>query len=420
MKNTLSCPNCNHEIELTELMRTQVASQIRGELGAEATKLRRQLENQQNEVALQREALDKQRETLAEQIQLRVDEQRVSLLAEANQKAAAAVAVEIADRDAQLKELAETLDTARTNELELRKQQRQLQSEKESLKLEVARQLDDERNKIVEETKLQLDEAHQLRQAEKDKTIAEMAARLKELQRKVEQGSQQLQGEVQELALEDLLSTLFSADSIEPVAKGVHGGDAIQRVYDTSGLGCGEMLWESKRTKKWSNAWLAKARDDQRAARAGCVVIVTEVLPPGIRNFGLIDGVWVCNWPSVAGLATALRVGLVELGKSKLAVQGQNEKMELVYNYLAGREFQQRVEGVVEAFVTMQTDLESERRSMQRIWSKREKQLQRALLNTAGLYGDLQGIIGSSMPAIEGLATPAIEYSDVSVPQVSA
>jgi len=156
--------------------------------------------------------------------------------------------------------------------------------------------------------------------------------------------------------------------------------------------------------------WLAKARDDQRAIRAGCVVIVSEALPDDMRTFSLIDGVWVCSWSCVAGLATALRVAMIEVSKSKLAVQGQHEKMEVVYNYLASQEFRQRIGGVVEAFVTMQSDLETEKRAMHKIWFKREKQLQRALTNTAGMYGDLQGIIGASLPEIEGLGLPQLEY----------
>ena len=218
-----------------------------------------------------------------------------------------------------------------------------------------------------------------------------------------------MQGEVQELALEELLTASFPGDLIEPIGKGVRGGDVLQGVLDRSGLNCGSILWESKRTRNWSNGWLAKARDDQRSARAGCVVIVSEALPDGVHTFALMDGVWICTWSCAAGLAAALRVGLIEVGKSKLAAQGQHQKMELVYNYLAGKEFQQRVAGVAEAFISMQGDLESEKRSMQRIWSKREKQLQRALTNTAGLYGDLQGIIGASMPVIEGLAMPRLE-----------
>ncbi|MEZ6096878.1 MAG: DUF2130 domain-containing protein [Pirellulaceae bacterium] len=270
--------------------------------------------------------------------------------------------------------------------------------------------MDSEREQLRTQAREQFEEQHQLKDAEKEKQISDLRKQIDELKRKAEQGSQQMQGEVQELALEDLLTSTFPTDTIDPVAKGVFGGDAVQRVFDSMGLNCGSILWESKRTKNWSNGWLAKARDDQRSARAGCVVIVSEALPDGIRTFGVLDGVWVCSWSCVTGLAMALRVGLIEVGKSKLAVQGQHEKMELVYNYLAGREFQQRIEGVVEAFITMQSDLDAEKRSMQRLWSKREKQLQRALSNTAGLYGDLQGIIGASMPLIEGLESPRIEF----------
>lgn len=409
MVNSLACPHCNHEIELTELMRTQVASQIRRELDAQAAARERELDKQNEEVSRQKRQLEKDRESIAEQIRVQVEYQQKELIAEANKRAKDAVAIELADRDEQLKELSTSLASAQEQELELRKMQRTLQSEKDMLKLEVQRQLDAQRSQLIAEVKAQFDQENQLKQAEKDKTISDMTIRLREMQRKIEQGSQQLQGEVQELALENLLSSVFPTDTIAPVAKGTCGGDAIQQVFDPTGLNCGSILWESKRTKNWSNAWLTKVRDDQRSVRAVCVVIVSETLPSDVKTFALIEGVWVCSWGCVKGLAAALRSGLIEVGKSKLVVQGQNQKMDLVYNYLAGREFKQRVEGVVEAFMAMQGDLASEKMALQRIWSKREKQLERALHNTASLYGDLQGIIGASMPTIEGLAFPRIE-----------
>lgn len=409
MANSITCPNCKAEFELNEVMRSQLTTQIRAEMEADVAAKRAQLKAAQEELEQQRSAIEESRLAVNDQIRQGIEGQRAALIAEANKKAQDELAIEMKDREERLGELQAKLKEAQSNELELRRRERELQSQKEELQLDVARQIDSEREKIRSEAKHLVEEQHQMKDAEKEKMIVDLRKQIDELKRKAEQGSQQTQGEVQELALEELLGSAFPSDTIEPVAKGVRGGDALQRVLDAAGLNCGGILWESKRTKNWSNTWLAKARDDQRAARAGCVVIVSEALPDGVRTFALIDGVWVCSWSCVVGLAAALRVGLIEVGKSKLAVQGQHEKMELVYNYLAGSEFKQRIEGVAEAFITMQSDLDSERRSMQRIWSKREKQLQRALNNTAGLYGDLQGIIGGSMPTIEGLALPRIE-----------
>jgi hypothetical protein len=309
------------------------------------------------------------------------------------------------DRETQLSELKSKLTAANDRELAFRKRERELETAKEELELKVARQIDAEGSRIREEAKLQLEEQHLLKTAEKDKTISDLAAKLKELQRRIEQGSQQLQGEVQELALEQMLENAFPSDRIEPVGKGVTGGDNIQRVQNISGTICGSILWESKRTKNWSNAWLAKARDDQRAARTDCVILVSETLPEGVHSFAFVEGVWVCSWAAAKSLATALRHGLIEVTKARMAIKGQNAKQELVYNYLASSEFQNRIAGIAEAFITMQTDLASEKRAFQKQWSKREKQLERATANTASLYGDLQGIIGASLPTNEGLET---------------
>lgn len=409
MVNSLACPNCNHEIELTELMRTQVASQIRRELDAQAAARERELDKQNEEVSRQKRQLEKDRESIAEQIRVQVAQRQKELVVEANKRAKDAVAIELADRDEQLTELTASLDSARKQELELRKMHRQLQTEKDMLKLEVQRQLDAQRSQLIAEVKAQFDQEYQLKQAEKDKTISDMSLKLRELQRKIEQGSQQLQGEVQELALEQLLLDAFPADVIEPVGKGVAGGDCVQVVVNTAGTTCGHILWESKRTKRWGNEWLAKARDNARASRADVVVIVSEALPDGLQGFATLEGVWVCSWAAAKSLALALRHGLIELGKARAAVVGQHAKQELVYNYLASTEFTQRVGGIVEAFITMQADLESERRAFKKQWSKREKQLERAITNTASLYGDLQGIVGASLPKIEGLDSMLLE-----------
>ncbi len=409
VNKSLACPNCNHEIELTELMRTQVASQIRGELDAQAATCKRELEEQRKEVDLQRLQLDREKATVAEQVRSGVEVARTGLLVEAKKNAQEAVAIEIADRDERLKELTQSLESARTQELELRKSQRQLQSEKDNLKLEVERKVDAARDHLISEAKAQFDREHELKQAEKDKTIADMTVKLREMQRKIEQGSQQLQGEVQELALEQMLAETFPTDEVAPVGKGVSGGDCIQIAVNDSGNACGRILWESKRTKRWGGGWLAKARDDARASRADLVVIVSETLPDVIEGAAPIEGVWVCNWAAAKALAMALRHGLIELGKARVAMAGQQAKQELVYNYLASNEFARRVGGIAEAFITMQNDLESEKRAFKKQWSKREKQLERAITNTASLYGDLQGIIGASLPKIEGLETMLIE-----------
>ena len=234
------------------------------------------------------------------------------------------------------------------------------------------------------------------------------------MKRKSEQGSQQAQGEVFELEIEDLLRQHFPFDIIEAIPRGTHGGDVLQQVHDNLGRECGTILWESKRTKVWSDGWLPKLRDDQRAARAHLAVLATVEMPKGLSTFGNIDGVWVTSRACLLGLAAALRAGLVEVARTRKSMEGQQTKIEFLYSYFSGPEFTQRIEGIVEAFIAMKGDLEAERRSMQRLWAKREKQLDRAVANTAGLYGDVGGILGAKLPQIAQLELAPLtdEYQD--------
>jgi len=193
------------------------------------------------------------------------------------------------------------------------------------------------------------------------------------------------------------------------VPKGTHGGDIIQVVNDSSGVECGIILWETKRTKNWNDAWLPKFRDDQREAKAHFAVLVSFELPKGLTTFDNVQGVWVTCPACALPLAQALRLGLLQLANHRRAADGKQTKMELLYDYLSGQEFRHRIEGIVECFIALKEDLESEKRAMQRAWSKREKQLERATAQAAGLHGDLSGLIGKALPAIDHLQLPAFE-----------
>jgi len=309
-----------------------------------------------------------------------------------------------ADKDRKLAEAEET-------ELTLRKEKRELEEKGKNQELEIARRIDAERAKIQEGTTKQLQEEYRLKDAEKDKKLQDAMRVNDELRRKLQQGSQQMQGEVLELELEELIKTNFPMDQIEPVPKGINGADVIQRVLNKSGHLCGTIVWESKRTKTWSDGWLPKLKDDQRSIKAEIAVLVSDALPKECRGFGQYEGIWVSDSRSAISLAVALRAQLVEVAMTKLAAVGKNEKMEFLYRYLSGAEFRQRVEAIVEAFVDMQRDLQDERRVMERRWARREKQIQKVISNTSGMYGDFQGLIGSSLQTIPLLA-PGSELPD--------
>ena len=260
-----------------------------------------------------------------------------------------------------------------------------------------------------DQARKEVEEQQKLKFAEKDQIMLAMQKQIEELKRSAEQGSQQLQGEVQELELENLLRAKFPFDTIEPVPKGEFGGDALQRVVSASGQPSGTILWEAKRTKNWSDGWLVKLREDQRTAKAEIAVLVSQVLPKGVESFDVVDGVWVTSLRAALPVATVLRHTLLQVSMARQVSEGQQTKTEMVYQYLTGPRFRHRVEAIVEAFSSMQEDLAAEKKAMQRQWAKREIQLNNVLQSTAGMYGDLQGIAGKSLQEIEGLSLPALE-----------
>jgi hypothetical protein len=411
MSDTIICPKCKYEIEVTEVLSSQLREQLRKEFDAELRKKEQDFQTKADGLRKREQELEASKQALDAEVQARLTKEKGRLDKEAVLKAKEAVALELQAKEEELTQARSKLQEAQKAELDLRKRATELEDQKREMDLVVARKMDEERQKIRDQAKKEATDERALKEAEKDKVIDDLRKQISDWQRKAEQGSQQTQGEVLELEHEDVLRRTFPFDTIEPVPKGIHGGDVLQRVNDASGMECGVILWESKRTKAWSDSWLPKLRDDQRAAKAQVSVLVSIELPKGITTFGYIDGVWVTNRACALGLVAALRAGLIEVACAKRSLEGRQEKMEILYKYLSGAEFRHRVQGVVEAFVTLREDLEAEKRAMQRIWAKREKQLDRAVTNTAGFYGDLSGIIGASLPQIEQLDLTAIAYS---------
>ncbi|MFH0792593.1 MAG: DUF2130 domain-containing protein, partial [bacterium] len=316
---------------------------------------------------------------------------------------------ELTDMQEVLKNRDEKLAEAQKAQVDLLRKQRELDDAKRELDLTVEKRVQEGLGATREQARKEAEEGLKLKVAEKEQTIASMQKQIEELKRRAEQGSQQLQGEVQELELEAVLRTKFPFDTIDPVPKGEYGGDTLQRVVGPMGQVCGTILWESKRTKNWSDGWLAKLRDDQRAAKAEIAVLVSQVLPKDVETFGLVDGVWVTHPRTVIPVAITLRNTLIEVAASRQAVEGQQTKTEMIYHYLTGPRFRQRVEAIVEAFSSMKEDLDKEKKAITKQWAKREEQINRVMQSTVGMYGDLQGIAGKSLQEIEGLEMKALE-----------
>lgn len=326
--------------------------------------------------------------------------------AAAAEKARGELTVELETAAKELEEERGKVREFARRELSLLKEKKELADRAERLDLEVARRIDEERKSIAAEVATRKDEEYRLREAEKEHKIADLLKQIDELKRRAEQGSMQAQGEVQELELENILRAEFPADAVTEISKGVRGADCMQEVFTGAGRSCGKILWESKRTKNWSHAWVDKLKEDQREAKADIAVIVSQALPEGLRHVGHLGGIWVCDFPSAVGMAHILRAGLVDVAAARASVVGKNEKMELLFEYLSGVEFRNAVQGVIESFGQMKDDLESEKRAMERQWAKREKQATKALLNMARMYGGIQGIVGKSLPGIPALELP--------------
>lgn len=309
---------------------------------------------------------------------------------------------QLADVSQVLQQREQKLAEAQTAQADLMRKERELDDARREIELTVEKRVRASLLTVRETAKREAEESLTLKVREKEEQITSMQRQIEELRRKAEQGSRQLQGEVQELELERLLCEQFPFDQIEAVPKGEFGGDVIQYVTNSHGQRCGAILWETKRTKNWSDGWLVKLREDQRAAKADVALIVSQALPKGLNAFDLVDGVWVSEPRCAMAVALALRESLIAIGKARIAGEGQQTKMEMVYQYLTGPRFRHRVEAVVEKFAEMQSDLDRERKTMTRLWAKREEQIRGVTESTAGMYGDLQGIAGRTLQEIAG------------------
>jgi hypothetical protein len=401
MEDRIRCPHCGTDIPLSKALSNKIEEGIRKEYEAKAKERDHRMRAREVSLEKERKELDAARQETDRVVAEKLRTASEALLKEAREKAKEELQVELKDLKEESAEQARQLETARKAELELRKKTRELEEGKKNLDLELARRLDEERGKERQKTIEMFSEEHRLKDMEKEKKISDMLKTIEELKRKGEQGSMQTQGEVLELDLEAILRSRFPTDEIEPVPKGIRGADILQRVHNRSGQLCGTIIWESKRTKAWSDGWIAKLKDDQREVKAEIAVIVSETLPGGVKAFTQREGVWVADFTLAASLAEVLRSGLTQLALAKLSAVGRGEKMDVIYNYLSGPHFRQRVEGIVEAFKSMKEDLDQEKRAITRTWAKREKQIERVINNTAGMYGDIQGIIGASLPEIK-------------------
>lgn len=418
LEPTIVCPQCKNEVKLTESLAAPLLESTRQQYERKMAQKDQEITRRETIVREQQAALAKARASIDDQVAEKLKAERPTIADEEAKKARRLLAhdldqkaKELAELQAVLKQHDAKLAEAQKAQADLIRKQRELDDARREMDLTVEKRVQASLGAVRDKAKLEAEEGLRLTVAEKEQTITAMKRQIEELQRRAEQGSQQLQGEVLEIELEQLLRAEFPQDTIEPVPKGEHGGDVLQRVVGPLGQPCGTILWESKRTKNWSDGWLPKLRDDQRAAQADVAVIVSQALPKGVETFTIIDTVWVIGPRCTVPMAVALRNFLASLAAARQAGEGQQSKMELVYLYLTGPRFRQRVEAIVEKFDDMQTDLDKERKTMTRLWAKRSEQIKGVLEATAGMYGDLQGIAGRTLQEIDGLDLRLLEGS---------
>lgn len=367
MKTTITCPGCGQTFAITDAFKKE----------------------------LETEVLVKERERHQKELEEVKTEANKQLLLE----------LKLLKEEAVKKE--KQLEEARTIELTLRKEKNKLDEERKSFELDKQRQLDEEREKIRQKTLEEAAEKTRLKEKEKDTVIEQLKKSLEDAQRKASQGSQQLQGEVQEMDLEEIFRKEFPHDVIEPIGKGVLGADIRQVVKTPLGIACGTILWESKRTKQWSDSWTTKLKSDMLSDKANIPALISEILPPQTKTgIGLVDGVWVANPKLAIPLATLLRKSLLDVAKQKKIAENKQTKAEDLYSYVTSHDFQHQVEAMIEVYKDMESQIQKERTSFERSWKQREQQVQKLLNGVAGMYGSMQGIAGAALPTIKNLELP--------------
>lgn len=378
MNNQIICPHCGEHVEITEVLRRQIEVEVGHSLS----------EKHQREI-------DDVRRTIQEETRKKLQDEYQDKQKELSQE---------------LEEKNKRLEVFRENELELRRAKRELEEREKELQIEVEKRIDEERKKVQEAVEKRILEDYRLKEKEKEKMIEDLKNALEDARRKAQQGSQQLQGEILELDLEETLRQLFPFDEIAEVGKGIRGADVRHIVKSKLGRTCGKILWEFKNTKAWSDGWIVKLKDDMRSENADVPVIVSAVLPPGTSNgIGIKDGVWMCDIPHITPLAMLVRDKVYEVAKQKFITENWTDKKDALYGYVTGNEFCQQVQAIAEVYHEMQMEIGKERAAFERIWKKREMQVRRLLSATVAVYGSMQGVVGASLPAVKGL-----ELSEIS------
>ena len=424
MATNIKCPSCENVFDVEEVIASDLEEKLKKEYALKLQQSLNALSQERNKLHEEQTTFEEKKKRENELFQQKINQEKQKLEAELQKQLTHSIT---ADFEHKLKLLEqsnhdqeEKLKLARRKELEYLQREAMIRSREEELELTVQRKLQEERVKLsseirhIEEQKIAAkEETYQFRMRELEKQLNDQKILADEMRRKAEQGSMQLQGETQELLLEEILRENFPFDSIVEVGKGVEGADCIQVVRNAAGTESGKIIFECKRARTWNNVWIDKLKTDMRNQQADLAILVTQSFPKGMNCFGERDGVWICSFKEVTGLTSALRNAIIRIADTRKWEENKGEKMQMLYNYLTGLEFRQQIEAIVEGFVSMKQSIIRERIQMEKLWKEREKQLEKVLLNTSGMYGSIKGIAGSSVNAIPLLEGESVDEDEM-------
>lgn len=406
----IKCPNCGQEIDVNEILYHKLEEEIKSDYNQKLIDQKKEYDTKFHELEIQKADLEKVKKQFDEKVDKSVNEKLKTEKKNLEQRIKNQISEE---KDDEIKSYKEQLEEKIKEAKELnalRAEHEKLKREKDELKEKIEAESEIIISEKISEAKTriskEIEAKNQLKFADKDRLISQLTEQLKEAQRKAEQGSVQSQGEVQEIAIEEWLKTNFVNDEIQEVKKGARGADCLQIINTNSYNNCGSIYYESKRTKDFQKSWIEKFKNDMRDKSADVGVIVTDAMPKDMERMGLFDGIWICSFEEFKGLCFVLRESLIHIHNATKSQENKGDKMNMLYAYLTSNEFKLQIEAIVEGFVQMQSDLESEKRSMEGIWKKREKQIQKVLLNTNHMYNSFKGIAGAAIAPIKYLELP--------------
>jgi hypothetical protein len=409
----IKCPNCGTSIDVQDILAHQLEEEIKQKYQAQIAEEKKKYEAGQEKLNEEKFEFEKKKKQDNELFQERLENQLKEGKKEIESKLKLKLKEEQSEQfDALQKELnekSEQIKELNRTKAEIEKLKREKSELKEIAEAESQKKLNEILITEKEKIKKSEEDKNELRFKEMQKQLEDQKKLTEEMKRKQEQGSMQLQGEVQELAIEEWLASKFPLDTIEEIKKGARGGDCIQIVHTRTEQNCGTIYYESKRTKDFQPSWIEKFKADIRDRGANIGVLVTEVMPSDMERMGLKDGIWICNYEEFKGLCAVLREGIVQVNNAIVTQDNKGDKMDLLYDYLTSSTFRMQIEAIVEGFTQMKSDLDSEKRSMQRIWKQREKQIEKVVTNTIDMYGSVKGIAGNAIQSVKALELPGAD-----------